>query len=129
MKLHLPLQQRFGGSTQHRLDHFDARVRTLGAEALQAFEQQPDRIGNVHRQADFSLPSGGQLLRGALGGFGLVDQGARAAVEEFAGRRQHGLAALHLEGLHAELGLELLDCIGHRRLALLQSLGGFLITT
>ena len=99
------------------------------AEALQAFEHQPDRERDIHGDIDPGFPAGRQLFRRALRGLCLVHQGAGAPVEEFAGGRQYRLAPFHFERLHAELGLELLDGVGDRGLALLQSLGRLLITT
>jgi hypothetical protein len=47
-------------------------------------------------------------------------EGLAATIEHLSGRRQHGLASLQLEHLHAEQFLELLDRVGHCRLRAVQ---------
>ena len=124
-ELGLALEQRIVSSAEHRLDQFDSSVRALRPEARKAAEQQPGRKNGFHGEADLGLPSGGEFLRRLLQPGSLLEQVAGAAVKELARGREARLAPLDLESLYPELGFELLHGVGHRRLALVQGLGGF----
>lgn len=95
-------------------------MRALVAKPVQAFEQQPGREDDLHRESDFRLPASRELARGALESACLVDQSTCAAVEQPAGRRENRLAPLDFECLHAEQRFELLHRVSHGGLALMQ---------
>ncbi len=123
-----PLGERLGRAREDRLDQLDARMRALGAEAVEALQQQPVREHDVRGDGDLGFPAGGNQPRRALDPARLVEQHARAPLQHLAGRRQHCLAAADFERLHAEQRLQLLHGVRQRRLALVQTLGRLRVT-
>ena len=101
-QVHAALDQRLGRPGQHRFDHLDARMRTLVAEPVERLQQ--DVFGKMTSAA--IRISASQPAETEPAAFSsprrFVEQRARAAIEQLAGRREPGLAALDREGLDAE---------------------------
>jgi hypothetical protein len=114
------IRERIGAVAEHGFDDLDARGRALLAEAIQACQQQPRRKQHFDRDAQLGFPAGGKPLRRPLEPRRFIQQVARTMQQHPAGRRQHCLAPCDLESLHSELRFDLLDRVGHRRLALVQ---------
>ena len=123
-QINLTLQQRLLGAAEHALVQLDARLRPLLGEAREALQQQPGGKDDLHREPQLRFPARGQAAGSTFQCAGFLEQRLGAPVQHLAGRREMRLAADHLEYLHAEQRFDLLHGIGHRRLALVQHLGG-----
>ena len=113
---------RFRGAADHCLEQFNARLRTFGAEAIEAIQNQPGRKDNLDGERDLGFPAARHLSRRTLHAAGILEQRSRASIEHLSCRCEEGFAALDLERAQVEQFLDLLHCIGHRGLALVQCL-------
>src|SRR6267143_2445325 len=129
------LHRRSAGALGTRLAHHEVPIRPqvaqreLAAELVQRMlgmrdedEAQPHQ--RLAEEAGRNAGEDGEVGLALLERRRLVEEVARSPVQQLAGRRELGLAAGDLERLHAELGLELLHPVGHRRLALVEGCRG-----